>query len=211
MRFLCVLIPFLLAACGQAGARETNMPSLTVEYVQADTARVIARWSRPCDSKGCADSYRVQWGASAAVKLLTRTADTAYFPRPAIGDTAVVTVAVTSVRRNIVGATRTATAVLRNPDAPPPAVDSLRADTLTAYEAALLDTFPAIAIRDSMGRRENHAVKVGESFILCALSRNRYTGEAVVMLSDESSPEDQDRTAEACEHARAMFEAERDG
>ena len=61
MRFFCAVFSFLaLAACGSADAKTTDRPTLTVEYFQQDSARVIARWARPCDSKGCADSYRVQ-------------------------------------------------------------------------------------------------------------------------------------------------------
>lgn len=137
MRFLCLLLPFLVS-CGRADARETNPVSLVVEFVQGDSARVIARWSRPCDGKGCADSYRVQWVAGAIARTTNRpvTVDTLRVIRPAIGDSLAVSVTVTSLRRGIAGPARTASVVVRNPDAPPPPVDSLRADTTNYAEAA---------------------------------------------------------------------------
>jgi hypothetical protein len=139
MRFLCGLLSiFALAACGRADAKTTDRPSLTVEYFQQDSARVIARWARPCDSKGCADSYRVQWTAGAVTRTVTKTVpiDTLRVLRPAVGDSLSVSVSVTSVRRAISGASRSAAALVRNPDAPPPPVDSLRADTTNYAERA---------------------------------------------------------------------------
>jgi hypothetical protein len=139
MRFLCGLLSiFALAACGRADAKTTDRPSLTVEYIQQDSARVIARWARPCDSKGCADSYRVQWTAGVTTRTVIKTVpiDTLRLLRPAIGDSLSVNVSVTSIRRTITGAARSAVALLRNPDAPPPPVDSLRTDTLTFAERA---------------------------------------------------------------------------
>ncbi|MCO4101065.1 MAG: hypothetical protein HEQ38_17060 [Gemmatimonas sp.] len=209
MKLLCLLLPFLFA-CGHADASTTDLPTLTVE-MQADSARVIAAWKRPCDAKGCADSYRVQWTVRDAARLRNTAAlaDTLWVPRPAIGDTLVTTVAVTSVRRGIVGATRTATAVVRNPDAPPPAVDSLRTDTLT-YEGALLDSFPVVAIRDTLGRSSGELPLFGTT-PLCALARNRYTGAVTIMVLEPITDADEAREAERCERARLSYASERAG
>lgn len=212
LRFLCLLLPFL-AACGRAGATETNVVTLSVEWAQGDSARVIARWSRPCDSKGCADSYRVQWtaGAIARTRTIPALADTLWMARPAIGDSVVATVAVTSLRRGLAGLTRSASAVVRNPDAPPPPVDSLRADTLSVYEAAMLDSFPEIVVRDSLGRTGYTGYKVGETIVLCAMSRNRYTGEVRSLIPMEAPPEADSMIDEHCALARALYASERDG
>jgi hypothetical protein len=209
MKLLCLLLPFLFA-CGHADASSTNTPTLTVEF-QSDSARVIARWSRPCDAKGCADSYRVQWTARDVSRLRNTAAlaDTLWVPRPAIGDSLVATVAVTSVRRGITGATRTATATVRNPDAAPPAVDSLRTDTLSAL-AAELDSFPTLVVRDSLGRK-GAALAVGDSVLLCAMSRNRYTGEVVTFVSADAPAGEEYKIDRACEHARQSYAEERDG
>ncbi|GAB1345026.1 hypothetical protein [Gemmatimonas sp.] len=217
MKFLCVLFAFALASCGRADAATTDLPTLTVDFVQADSARVIARWSRPCDAKGCADAYRVGWkpGATTVNRDTKALADTLFVARPAVGDSAVVQVAVTSLRRGIVGATRTATAVVRNPDAPPPAVDSLRADTLT-YEAALLDSFPVDVIRTTLGQKVPQwpaplLMSPLSDFHLCYLSRNRYTGEVRTLVPSEAPPEADEAIAARCEVARQLFVAERDG
>jgi hypothetical protein len=179
--------------------------------MQADSARVIARWSRPCDSRGCADSYRVQWTAGAVSRLRNTAAlaDTLFVTRPAIGDSLVATVAVTSLRRGITGATRTATAVVRNPDAAPPAVDSLRTDTLT-YEGALLDSFPVVAIRDSLGRSSGELPLFGTTR-LCALARNRYTGDVTILVPDTLTAGAETREADRCERARLSYASERAG
>jgi hypothetical protein len=62
--------------------------------------------------------------------------DTLRLLRPAIGDSLTVAVSVTSLRRGIGGPERLTSVVVRNPDAPPPPVDSLRTDTLTFAERA---------------------------------------------------------------------------
>ena len=214
MRVLCALFAFVLAACGRADATETNRPTLTVEYYQTDSARVIARWSRPCDSKGCADTYRVQWKALSITLTedLTTQVDTLVLARPAVGDSTVVDVSVTSIRRRLLGPTRTARAIVRNPDAPPPPVDSLRVDTLTTLEeAAFLDSFPAIVIRDSLGRNGYAGYKVGDTILLCAMMRNRYTGEVRSLVAGDAPLDAESITDAACAHARALFAAERDG
>lgn len=211
MRFLCLLLPFLVG-CGRVEASTTDMPTLTVE-MQADSARVIATWRRPCDSRGCADSYRVQWNVRDAARLRNTSAlaDTLWVPRPAIGDTLVATVAVTSLRRGITSATRIATAVVRNPDAPPPAVDSLRTDTLTSLaQLAFEDSFPAVVIRDQFGRRTGYVVE-GIRWQLCALARNRYTGEAVLLVDPSYDESTMTGLVNRCEGARVSFQAERDG
>lgn len=212
MRFFCAVFSFLvLAACGSADAKTTDRPTLTVEYFQQDSARVIARWARPCDSKGCADMYRVQWVAGAASRLRNTAAlaDTLLVSRPTVGDSLVATVAVTSVRRSLFGATRTVSAVVRNPDASPPAVDSLRADTLSAL-AAEIDSFPVIAIRDTLGRSSG-TFTVGEGTVLCGLSRNRYSGEVRIVVPADAPPDADAVLALVCERARQSFAAERAG
>lgn len=216
MRLFCALLPFLIAACGRADATETNLPALTVEFFQADSSRVIARWSRPCDARGCADSYRVQWTAGGATALRNTAAltDTLRVRRPAIGDTLAVSVAVTSVRRGLAGATRTATAVVRNPDAPPPPVDSLRADTVAgAYELALADTFPVWVVRDSLGQQppRQWQQEMGSDRTLCLLARNRYTGDVTILVAGDAPPDAEAWLAQHCETARQLYAAERDG
>ena len=209
MRFLCLLLPFLIG-CGRVEASTTDLPTLTVE-MQADSARVIATWRRPCDARGCADGYRVQWTAGPVSRLRNTAAlaDTLFVVRPAIGDTLVATVAVTSLRRGITGATRTATAVVRNPDAPPPAVDSLRTDTLTV-EGALLDSFPVVAVRDTLGRSASDLPLYG-ALRLCAIARNRYTGLVTILIPASMTEDDEAREAERCERARASYSVERAG
>jgi hypothetical protein len=204
MRFLCLLLPFLIG-CSRVEASTTDLPTLTVE-MQADSARVIATWRRPCDAKGCADAYTVRFeaGSLSRTRRITVLADTFFVTRPAVGDSTLVSVVVTSLRRGIAGATRTATATIRNPDAPPPAVDSLRTDTLSAL-AAERDSFPTIAVRDSLGRTDFKGYPVNVPILLCAMERNRYTG-AVRMLGGESVDADGE-----CAQALRSYAAERSG
>lgn len=208
------------SGCSKAKAEGADAavaaPTVTVEYLQApraDSARVIARWARPCDPKGCADGFRVQWtaGATALLRNTAALADTLMLARPPVGDSIVATVAVTAVRRGLPSSTRSTMTVVRNPDLPPPPVDSLRTDTLS-YEAALRDTFPVDVVRDSLGQKVVALyLRVGESPTLCTLSRSRYTGEVRIMLPSEAPPEADAYLAAHCEVARQLFAFERDG
>lgn len=210
MRALCLVLSlFLTAACGSADAATANRPALSVEFT-GDSARVIARWARPCDRRGCADSYRVQWTAGGAARLRTTpaTADTAMVALPPVGDSVVATVAVTALRRGLPSPARSASVVVRNPDAPPPAVDSLRADTLSAYEAALLDSFPLITVRDSLGNQWGE-VAVGETVALCLLGEHRYTGEIRSFVAGDAPPDAEAVADRVCAYARAQFGRER--
>lgn len=218
MRLLCLILSaFLVSACGRADASTTSLPTLTVEYVQADSARVIARWARPCDAKGCADSYRVQWTAGAISRLRSTPAlaDTIFVTRPAIGDSLVATVAVTAIRRGLTGATRTATAAVRNPDAPPPAVDSLRTDTLRTWSADdyLVDTFPVWVVRDTLGQMlpSTWVMTAPSLRRTCVLGRSRYTGEVRTFVPAEATDAEIEAIDAQCTTARASYAAERDG
>lgn len=120
------------ASCRRADAAPSDgRPSLAIEYFQVDSARVIAKWSRPCDGKGCADAFDVRWTAGVQLRQVKTlaTTDTFKLQRPAIGDSLLATVTVASVRRGNTGPTRTASSYVRNPDAAPPPVDSLKVDT----------------------------------------------------------------------------------
>ena len=217
MRVICLVLSlFALGACGRADASTTSLPTLAVEYVQTDSARVIATWRRPCDARGCADSYRVQWTAGAVSRLRNTgaLAETLFVARPAFGDSLVVTVAVTALRRGLSGVTRTSSATVRNPDAPPPPVDSLRVDTaalrLQLAEIAQLDSYPVIVPRDTLGRSAA-TLAVGDSIPLCALSRNRYTGIVTILVPGDAPAWADTLLARTCERARTAYEAERSG
>lgn len=140
---LRVAIPLILiataavtafASCAKAGAADapSGAPALAVTQV-GDTLRVIAAWRPACDARGCPDSTRVTWtvrGAARPARHTRGTSDTLWLPAPAWGDSAVVLVGVTALRRGLPSPTRSATTVLRRQDSPPPAVDSLKVDTL---------------------------------------------------------------------------------
>ena len=211
MKFLCAVLAFALAACGRADASTTDLPTLAVTYGPADSAQIIATWKRPCDAKGCADSYRVQWTAGAISRLRNTSAlvDTIVVARPAIGDSLTATVAVTALRRNLVGVTRTASAVVRNPDAPPPPVDDLRADTLSVL-AAEIDSFPVIVARDTLGRSES-TLSPGADTVLCGLARNRYTGEVRIFIPADAPPDADAYLERVCAKARMAYVVERAG
>jgi hypothetical protein len=133
-----VAVVSAFASCRSAEAAD-GTPGLRVEYFQADSARVIARWAKSCDTKGCADSYRVAWTAGTVSRNVTTSAlaDTFRVTRPAFGDSLLASVGVSAVRRGSSSVARTASVYVRNPDAAPPAVDSLRVDTT---RAALVDS-----------------------------------------------------------------------
>lgn len=115
--------------------------ALKVEFYQQDSARVIAKWAPGRDAKGQTDSYAVRWASGSTQRNVTKavTADTFKIRRPAINDSALVTVAVTGIRRGVPSASAvTAQVWVKNPDAPPPPVDSLKVDTM--YVAQYVDS-----------------------------------------------------------------------
>lgn len=160
MRLTRVTLLAVLTGGGLAALRAAppTGPTLAVLAQTADSVRLSARWSLPCDLRGCADSSRVTWtvsgagnGATDAVVVLrtvgprtTRaTADTVTLARPRTGDTVQVTVTVVPVRRGQSGTARTATVALTTADAPPPPVDSLRVDTLPRADSGRVDVYAA--------------------------------------------------------------------
>lgn len=212
MRILCAMLALVLTACNRADASTNNLVSLSVTYVQADSARIVATWKRPCDVRGCADLYRVQWSLGAALRIRNTSvlADTVLVARPAIGDSLIVSVSVNALRRGMSGVERTATTVIRNPDAPPPPVEELKADTLISPIAAETDSFPVIVARDTLGRSSG-TYAVGNEFGVCALSRNRYTGEVRILVPADAPVEADTLLARVCERARQSYAAERAG
>jgi hypothetical protein len=133
-----------LVSCRVADAAPPDTPQLSVEYYQADSARVIARWNKPCDGKGCAEGYDVRWTVGAVVGAVKRTlalADTTRTKRPTYGDSTLASVSVTTIRRNLNGQARTASIYIRNPDSPPPPVDTLKVDTIPRADSTQLLAF----------------------------------------------------------------------
>lgn len=132
---LLALVALLLGFGFAARAATPTGPTFRVIERQ-DSVRVIASWKHACDLRGCADSTRVAWSVGAIVHPLRHTrgtSDTITIPQPAWGDSVLVTVTVTPLRRQQFGASRQTTLKLTTPDAPPPPVDSLVIDTLTAH------------------------------------------------------------------------------
>lgn len=143
---LLVFAAFALFACSIPFLARTLFAAdteigLRVEYFQQDSARVIAKWAPGRDAKGQTDSYAVRWASGSTQRNVTKavTADTFKIRRPAINDSALVTVAVTGIRRGVPSASAvTAQVWVKNPDAPPPPVDSLKMDTM--YVAQYVDS-----------------------------------------------------------------------
>lgn len=188
-------------------------PTLAVEVV-SDSARIIARWTKACDSKGCADSYRVQWAVNGVTvtRATTALADTFFMALPPVGTAQPVTVTVAAVRRDLVGPARSATIPVQNVDAPPPPVDSLRIDTL-AYEAAQRDTFPTEVLRDSLGQQVAALdLRLGEAHTLCKLARSRYDATDVrIIVPEDATTAEEEFIVTMCATARRVYAGERSG
>jgi len=82
----------------------------------------------------------------------------------------------------------------------------ISADSLAAL--ASNDSFPTIVPRDTLGGTST-AITVGDTTQLCALSRNRYTGEVRIMISMEATLEEEATMQLVCERARLAYAAER--
>lgn len=88
----------------------------------------------------------------------------------------------------------------------PPA--PLSADSLAAL--AEIDSFPTIVPRDTAGRSTSQ-IAVGDSLTLCALGRNRYTGEVRIFVAGNAPIGADSTLATLCENARLRYAAERSG
>lgn len=182
-----------------------------VQYFQTDSVRVIARWSRPCDLRGCADSYRVMWtvgGVAMPTRLRTATVDTVRPPMPNYGDSLAVEVAVASVRRGLISPSRSIGTVIRRPDISPPPVDSLRVDTLAAV--AYADTF-TWTLRDTNGYKQGVTRLPGSHMQWCTIAKNKYTGVFNVVVGRDWNIDTRNDIERRCERARAAVAAEASG
>jgi hypothetical protein len=73
----------------------------------------------------------------------------------------------------------------------------------TATELAFADSFPAVVLRDSLGGFSG-TLTIGDRRPLCALARNRYTGQVVIVLPPLSDSATGAAEA-ACEAARVAY------
>jgi len=211
---LAVLL-VVLSACANANASPSadQRPVFRVEAVQTDSLRIIGTWSRSCDVRGCADAYAVRWAAINFTRATTKsgTVDSVVVKRPAYGDSLLVTLSVNAMRRTLSGPARSAALWLRTTDAAPPVVDSVAVDTLAMYDAAQRDSFPDFEVRTADGLAAMSLSMTAPTQRLCVLSRNRYTGSVVVFAPYHITAAKADSIETACEHARQLFAAERDG
>ena len=141
-----------------------------------DTLAVPVRWSAACDVLGCPDQYRITWAidygalpnsdgvvAPSATRVLrdtvlTRTADTVRVAMPNIAQPATVCVYVVAVRRGLASDVRSACRTIETPDAAPPAVDSIKWDSL-----GVLDTYSAL--KDSLNPGTFHLIASAWSWV----------------------------------------------
>jgi hypothetical protein len=211
------LAALLLIAAGAAFtvARPSARP-LRIAVLSDDSATVVATWSA-----SNADSVRVVWSGMVSRTLVatgSRRVDTVRVARGAAD--ASITVTVTPVRAWRVGAVRTATVVV-TARVVPPTIDSLSIDTTLTraerdaaiYEAALADTFPVGVTRraDLLAGDAAGVIAVGDTVQLCALARNRFTGEVVVFIEFDLPQALADAVRTKCEPARAQMQSERAG
>lgn len=216
-RVAVVALALLAGAAGAAVAaapsdvQTPDAPTLELSPVSGDSVRIVARWRIPCDLRGCADSSRVTWtvGARVVSRSTPGAADSLTVAAPLWGDSVRVTVAVAAVRRGLVSPAARSTFVVRGSDAAPPVPDSLRVDTLGVW-AALRDSFPVVAIRDTLGHTAG-TVAVGDTLALCALARHRYTGQVLILVPGDPTPTEEAAVADRCERARQFYASERSG
>jgi len=136
-----------------------------------DTIALPVRWSPACDVLGCAEAYRVTWSRlvprpnnGTPVKMvfrdttIARAFDTARVVTPAIGQVETVCIDIVAVRRGLLSEARSACRTVETPDAPPPAVDSIKWDSL-----GVLDTYSAL--KDSLNPGTFHLIASAWSWV----------------------------------------------
>lgn len=82
--------------------------------------------------------------------------------------------------------------------------------TLAIPAVAEQDSFPVIVARDTLGRSSG-TYEVGADITICALARNRFTGEVRVFVPADAPAEADTLLARVCERARQSYAAERAG
>jgi hypothetical protein len=152
------IVPLFMASPSAAAGATDPEWGRSYSNVPGDTVFVPVRWKASCDVLGCAESYRVTWtvqqppaGAPIsnrdAVVVAERTvagpADTGRVASPDFGRVLNVCVNIVAVRRGLLSETARACRTVETPDAPPPAVDSIRWDSLKVQTTA--------SIKDSLG------------------------------------------------------------
>jgi len=78
---------------------------------------------------------------------------------------------------------------------------------LAARAVASPDSYPVLAIRDELGRK-NFTLKAGESIQMCALARNVYTNRVMILIPQGITPSQADTVATKCEVARQRYTEE---
>jgi hypothetical protein len=137
---------FALTGCRTADAADTLAWGRS--YAVADSLVVPVSWKPACNALGCADAYRVTWAiatngtrtpesrdntpASAVLRDVTVLVprDSVRVALPEIGMPRTICIYVVAVRRGLASEARSACRTIESPDAPPPAVDSIRWDSL---------------------------------------------------------------------------------
>lgn len=137
-----------------------------------DSVRVVARWVPRNDNRGPADYFQTLWTSTNRTPKtgrVTAPSDTFMIPRPAPADSAIVNIGIVAVRRNKVSLdTLRGRIIVRNPDVPPLAPDSLRIDT-TRYDSTRMvavSSTPPYQIIDADG---SLTLMEGDSAILTVL------------------------------------------
>lgn len=220
------LVALLAGTLGVQQALALDSPLPTLSYtVAGDSVKIVARWTVPCDERGCADRMSAQWTAGAGNTVIrnsgwpvpagataaTVQSDSVTIARPIYPATTTVTVRVTAQRRNLSSAAKTASVTVTTSDQPPPAPGTIefRVDTLDPGYAALRDSFPRIAVRRADGSAR--AVAYGETVQFCVVGRNRYTGEVALFIPAPNAPADSVAAyLNNCEPARVRYATEAD-
>lgn len=145
------------AACGipflahSLTARDAAM-AFRAEFV-GDSVRVIGRWVPGKDSRGATDAYKVVWTAPnrpTRTVTLALPIDTFVVLRPAPDSTLTVKLAVVGVRRGKESLdTLRGQIAVQNPDAAPPAPDSLKIDTTRVAVEDNADSIRIVAVTNN--------------------------------------------------------------
>lgn len=69
------------------------------------------------------------------------------------------------------------------------------------------DSYPVISIRDEFGKTSGKMF-VGDTRTLCALSKNIFTNQVMILIPSDASDIEEQRTADHCEVARQKYAEE---
>jgi len=184
----------LLASCKPRVAEAASLPmtitATELPAASADSVRYALAWRVVADANGAATSYLDSVFAAGALvhaRSTTATADTFSIARPAAGQSVALVARVRAVRRGLASAPASLAWTYTSPDAPPPAPDSLKADTI-AVRLSFTPAAVTVAVGDSVRLHVTAWNAAGDTIVLSSVGWTNNTADSARVVPIAGTP-----------------------